>query len=229
MSKFKRPGGAKPANTPAPAPAAPRSKYSRSRDVQVGVEANYQRAGRYLLLIERIEEGTTPRGKEDFVAVHSIVLAADGDERTPLEQRFGGAVHRVGESTNWFQKVRGDYFDQNMLKFAIAASDMTQDEIAAAEDENQTTIVDEMVSPEQPFAGVVVEAHVQVRIGKKARDAGKAEANLSSEDVFTVTNWVRRVPYSELSELVEDATLATYIPDLDEKIAAEAAEQEGGE
>lgn len=224
MSKFTRPGGAaRPSTTPAtPAPRA--SKYKKASQTQLGVEANYQRAGRYLLLVERIEEGVTLRGKEDFVAVHSIVLAADGSERTPLEQRFGGALHRVGESTNWFQKLKGDYFDQNMLKFAIAASNMTQDEIAAAEEASGHTIVEEMVSPEQPFAGVVIEAHVTVRIGKKARDAGKAEAQLTAEDVFTVTNWVRRVPYAEVKELIEAETLAQFLPDIDAKIAEEAAQ-----
>lgn len=224
MSKFQRPGGAKPANTPSPAPAARSGKYKRAGEVQVGVEANYQRAGRYLFLVQRVEEGTTPRGREDFVSVHSITLAADGSERTPLEQRFGGALHRVGEDVTWFQKVRGDYFDQNMVKFAIAASNLTQEEIAAAEDAAGHSIIEEMVSPEQPFAGVVVEAHVQVRIGKKARDAGKAETNLSSEDVFTVTNWVRRVPYAEVKELVEADVLAKFLPDIDEKIAEEAKE-----
>lgn len=221
MSKFSRPGG-KSATPPAAAPARRGSKYARSKDVQVGVDANYQRAGRYLLLIERVEEGVTPRGKEDFVAVHSIVLAADGSERTPIEARFGGAVHREGESTNWFQKTRGDYFDQNMLKFAIAASNMTQDELTALEEEHDTTIIDEMVSPEQPFAGVVVEAHVQVRRNKKGRDV--ADADLTSENVFTMTDWVRRVPYSELSELVDAEVLERHLPDLEAKIAEEAAE-----
>jgi hypothetical protein len=219
MSKFTRPGGAQPAiSKPS---AKPASKYKKANQTQLGVEANYQRAGRYLLMIERIEEGVTPRGKEDFVSVHSVVLAADGSERTPLEQRFGGALHRVGESTSWFQKLKGDYFDQNMLKFAIAASNMTQEEIAAAEEESGTTIIEEMVGSEQPFAGVVLEAHVTIRIGKKARDAGKPEDQLTAEDVFTMTNWVRRVPYDELKELVEAETLAQFLPDLDAKIVEE--------
>ncbi len=226
MSKFQRPGGAKPATPPAPArPTAPVSKYKKAKDTQIGVEANYQRAGRYLFLIGRIEEGITPRGKEDFVSVHSTTLAADDSERTALERRFGGALHRVGEDVTWFQKLKGDYFDQNMLKFAIAASNMTQDEIAAAEEESGHTIVEEMVSAEQPFAGVVIEAHVQVRIGKKARDAGKTEDQLTSDDVFTVTNWVRRVPYAEVKELVEAEVLKQFLPDIEAKIAEEAKAQ----
>lgn len=223
MSKFTRPGApARPSTAPATtAPAARGSKYKRAGQTQLGVEANYQRAGRYLLLIERIEEGVT-RNKEDFVAVHSQVLAADGSERTPLEQRFGGALHRVGESTNWFQKLRGDYFDQNMLKFAIAASNMTQEEIDAAEQESGNTIIEEMVSAEQPFAGVVLEAHVVMKVNKKARDSGKEESQLTGEDVFTITNWVRRVPFAEVKELVEAEVLAKFMPDIDEKIAEEA-------
>lgn len=225
MSKFTRPGAAaRPSTPPAAkaAPAKPTSRYKKANQTQLGVDANYQRAGRYLLLVQRIEEGETPRGKEAFVAVHSVVLGADGDERTPLEVRFGGAVHRVGESTNWFQKTKGDYFDQNMLKFAIAASNMTQDEIAAAEEEQGHTIIDEMVSPEQPFAGVVLEAHVVVKIKKNGRDL--PEDRLTSEHVATVTNWLRRVPYAEVKELVEAETLAKFLPDIDEKIAEEAAQ-----
>lgn len=215
MSKINRSASA--------APAARPSKYKKAAAVQLSVEANYQRPGRYLLLIERVEEGVTPRGREDFVSVHSIVLAADGSDRTQIDHRFGGPLHRVGENTIWFQKVRGDYFDQNMLKFAIAASNMTQDEIAKAEEESGHTIVDEMVSPDQPFAGVVVEAVVQTRAGKKARDAGKAEDQLLAEDTFTITNWLRRVPYAEVKKNVPADVLARFLPDIDEKISEENA------
>lgn len=223
MSKFQRPG-AKPASAPAPkAPAAPTSKYKKSREVQVGVEGNYQRPGRYLLLIQRIEEGQN-RTKEQFVSVRSVVLVSDGSERTPLEVKFGGSVHRVGEEVSWFQKLAGDFFDQNMLKFAIAASNMTQDEIAEREDETGSTIVDDMVSAEQPLAGVAVEAHVQTRIKKAGKDAmkgGLKEEDLKAEHVTTVTNWVRRLPYAEVKELVPADVLEAYLPDIDEKIAEE--------
>lgn len=226
MSKFQRPG-AKPAPAPAAAkvaaPSKPASKYKKASETQIGVEGNYQRPGRYLLLVQRVEEGST-RNREDFVSVRSVVLAADGEERTPMEKRFGGAVHRVGEETSWFQKLKGDYFDQNMLKFAIAASNMTQDEIAEAENENNTTIVDSMVSAEQPFAGVVLEAHVQTRLkkaGKEFLKEGHTEEELKSDHVSTVTDWVRRVPYAEVKELVSADVLATYLPDIDEKIAVE--------
>lgn len=228
MSKFQRPAASKaaPAKS-APAPkAAPASRYKKSAEVQVSQDGNYQRPGRYLFLVQRVEEGTT-RNREQFVSVRSVVLAADGSERTPLEVKFGGSVHRVGEETSWFQKLAGEYFDQNMLKFAIAASNMTQEEIVALETEHDTTIVDEMVSAEQPFAGIVLEAHVQTRVkkaGKELLKEGLTEDQLKAEHVTTVTNWVRKVPFAELPELfAEDAdVLAKFLPDLDEKIAKEA-------
>ena len=232
MSKFSRPaaGKAAPASkTSAPAAkSAPASRYKKSAQVQVSQDGNYQRPGRYLFFVQRVEEGST-RNREDFVSVRSVVIAADGSERTPLEVKFGGAVHRVGEETSWFQKLSGEYFDQNMLKFAIAASNTTQEEIVALETESDTTIVDEMVSDEQPFAGIVMEAHVQTRIkkvGKELMKDGLPEDQLKAEHVTTVTNWIRKVPFAELPEMFaeEPEVLAKFIPDLDEKIAKEAAE-----
>ena len=221
MSKFQRPGGAKPA-TPLPAKsAAPASKYKRAGEIQLSADINYQRAGRYLLLVERVEEGVTPRGREEFVSAHSVVLAADDSERTPLDRRFGGALHRVGEGVTWFQKLKGDYFNQNMLKFAIAASNMRQDEITAAENAAGHSIVQEMVSAEQPFAGVVLEAHVEIKVKKNGREL--SEDKLTGDHITTVTNWVRRLPFTEVKELVEADVLAQYLPDLDAKIAKEAA------
>ncbi len=227
MSKFSRPAG-KPASTPAPkaAPAAPQkptSKYKKSSQVQVGVDANYQRAGEYIFLVQRIEEGTSQRHREDFVSVHSVCVAADGSGRSPLETRLGGMPHRVGEETNWFQKLKGEYFDQNMLKFAIAASNLTQDEISASEEENDTTIVAEMVGPEQPFAGVAVEAHVVMKLKAESKKKGVTEETATSDDVYTVTNWKRRVPYAELKEVIDAEVLERYLPDIDAKIAEESA------
>ena len=220
MSKFARPGAKAPASPAPKTPAKPASKYKRAGETQLGADANYLRAGSYLLLVTKIEEGMTPRGKEDFVSVHLTTLAADDSERTDLDRRFGGATHRVGEETNWFQKLSGDYFDSNMLKFAIVAYNQTQEEIAALEEEHNTTIIADMVGEDQPLAGVVLEAQVQVKIKKAGREL--PEEKLTGDHVSTITTWRRRVPFAEVKEMVDADVLAKFLPDLDKKIAQEA-------
>lgn len=213
---------AAPAGNAAPAtPAAParREKYARAKDVKVGQEANYLRAGSYLVMVNRVEEGQT-RKRKDFVSAHVTVLATDNDDRTPLDRTFGGRPHVVGEEASWFVGLDSDYFDQHMLKFAMVASNMTQDEIAAMEDEEGRSVV-EAILAEQPFSGVVLEVHAYVKPKKDFRS--KDESTLTSNEVSTIVTWKRRLPYAEVKEAVDADVLAKFLPDIDAKIAEEAA------
>jgi len=224
MSRFQRPGGAKPAN-PSPAPQ-PVSRYKGAGNIQIGVEANYLRPGRYLAMIERVETGLTGQGKEPFTAVKLVILAADDTGLSPLDKQFGRGLHRLGEEVSWFSKETGKgalYFEQNMLKFAIVAWNLTQEEIDAAEKEEQVrtpgfSFIDE-IKTGVGLAGVVVEVEATMR---QNADARKANAAPDAKNVNTFPKWIRRLPYSEVKEVIDPALLAQNLPDLEAKIAAEA-------
>lgn len=222
MSKFKRPG-AKPAQAPAPQAtpaAAPRSRYRPAAAVQLGVESTYMRPGDYLLMIERIETGVTEQKREPFISVKLKVLAASDDGLSALDRQFGRGIHTVGETVSWFSKESGPaalYFEQNMLKFALVAWDMTQEEIAAAEQENEESFI-EALKRGDGLIGVVIEGSATMRQRKKSKEDNEEPAE---DNLNTFPKWKRRVPYSELAEILDEKALA-MIPDLDEKLAEEA-------
>lgn len=220
MSKFKRPG-AKPAQAPATQAApAQRRRYKPAASLQVGVEANYMRPGDYLLMIERIETGLTTTGNEPFVSVKLKVLAADDGGLSALDRQHGRGLHAVGETVSWFSKESGRtalYFEQNMLKFALVAWDMTQEEIAAAEEEDNESFID-AIKRGDGLIGVVIEASATMRQNSESKKRNEEPA---ADNLNTFPKWKRRVPYSELAEILDEKALA-MIPDLDEKLAEEA-------
>lgn len=220
MVKFSKPGS-RPAQS---APAKKRSKYADVSGAKVfGQRGSYIRPGRIIAMIERVEEGTTA-DSTDFVSVHLIPLVVDDANLSLLDKRFGGGLNRVGEAASDFNKLSGNIaFASNMMAFAMAASNMTQDEIREAE-EYDGQFIEEVVGEEQPFAGVVVEIQATIKKKKVAKETPDEE--VQSDDVFTKISYLRRVPFAELPELVDEGVLAAFIPDLDEKIAAEAGESE---
>jgi hypothetical protein len=219
MAKITKPGGK--AGKPAAAKAAPKSKYAKVSGADVFREGNYISPGRYIALIERVEEGSTHEGK-DFIAINLLPLLADGDGRGELDEK-GGALKRVGESCTDMSMVANVAFAPNMLAFAMTASGMSQEEIQAAE-EHEGQFVEEIVGEDQPLAGVVVEINAKCRPKKDFRN--KPINELGDKEFFTKVSYLRRVPFAELPDLIDANVLARHLPDLDEKIAQEAAETE---
>lgn len=208
----------KPGSAPAAAkPAARRSKYADVSTAKVfGQSGNYMRPGRYVAMIESVEEGMTSANAE-FVSIHLIPLAADDSQLTALDKRFGGGLNKVGESATDFNKLSGNVaFASNMMAFAMIASDKTQEEIQEAE-EYAGQFIEEIVGEEQPFAGVVVEILATTKKKKDAKNV--SDEDVKSDQVFTKISYLRRVPYAEVAEIegIED-----LIPDIAEKVAAEA-------
>jgi hypothetical protein len=224
MSNFQRPGGAKPATSPAPQtqsaqPAKPR--YAGAASIKIGVESNYLRPGAYLAMIERVETGRTTTKNEDFVSVKLTILAADDSTLSGEDRQFGRGLHRVGETASWFVKESGPtalYFEQNMLKFAIVAWNLTQEEIAEIEQANGVSFIDSIKKGEG-LAGVVVELQATMRQNAESK---KANQPATADNLNTFPKWIRRLPYAEVKELVPADVLAKFLPDIEAKIKAEA-------
>lgn len=205
-------------NQPAPssAPKA-KSRYTKVGDQTIQPEANYLRPGRHLVMVVRMEEGDT-RKRKPFVAARVVVLSTQPDSH-----QLAGRPHRPGEEASWFQDATSDYFDNNMARFALVATGGSQADIAQKEEELGTSIIEWFLSEEQPLAGVVMEANVELTLKKESRLKGVTLASATSSDVFSLTRWVRRVPFAEVADLVSDKVLlGRLIPDLEEKIASES-------
>ncbi len=228
MPPIKRPGGT-PANKPAAAPAAPKSKYAGTTSVAASRDANYFSAGRYITLIERCEAGENQGGAQ-IIAVNQTVLVADPSTRGPLDEK-SGPTKRVGESVTDLFSKKNVSFAANLMAFAVTVSGMDQETIRAAElqpDEQGNPgydgrFIEEIVGENQPFAGYVVEVNVKVVPTKAAKASGKPlmEVPMGKDGLFTKVSYERVVPFSELPELVDAKILARFLPDLDEKIAEE--------
>lgn len=242
-----KPGGNKPATKPTT--QAPKSKYAGTTSTKASRDANYFSAGRYLTLIERVEESEN-QGGSLINAVNHVVLMADPSTREDngIDSK-SGPLKRPGESVSDIFSKANKAYAANLMAFAITLSGMTQDEIREAElapitdDEGKEIgpgyegrFIEEIVSDAQPFAGKIVEMNCKVLPTKAAKASGKPlmEIPMGKDGLFTKVSYIRVVPYAEVAEMVEsgeiDAKIAArFLPDLAAKVEAEAAEAAGTE
>lgn len=196
---------------------APKSKYASVSGATVSRRANYIRPGRYLVRVDRFEEGQN-RKKQDFVVSQMTVVNVsetavpgrdyDRDRDLPL--------HSVGEEISDLMMVANIAFEQRVKGFVMAAGDLTQEDFD--EEEYEGALIDAAVAEDQPLAGYTVEVLAEQIVKQGASEP------YSNDDVYTRCTYIRRVPASELAEHLGEKDLTRFYPDLDEKIAAEAEE-----
>ena len=86
-------------------------------------------------------------------------------------------------------------------------------------------MVDYAVSDEQPLAGFLIEWNSTSKVKASSRQVD--DALLTDKDYVTNTFYKNSVDFSDAAELLSDegmAVLRSHLPDLDERIAAEAAD-----
>ena len=177
--------------------------FSGLKDAKINADANYERAGHYLQLINRCKTGTSRKGK-DFAVVEKTCVHVFDDK--------DGLGHRVGEDLSWMLMVDNDYFQGDLCKFIGAVMGISPEEV---EDEHGPLIFeaeDDKSGHDQPFAGLVVECK-NMEIQKK-----------NSDGVFTKIKHVRQVPASELLETLAPEVIDRYFPN---DVLKSMAEQEG--
>lgn len=194
------------------------NKYADVGGARAQRPANYIRTGHYLARIDRVEEGTTFK-KEDFVAANLTILKVfpDSQEGFDYDRKVKTPLHAVGEAVTDFMAVQNVAFNGRIKGFASIAGDLNESDWA--QENPKGSIVGEIVGATQPLSGVVVEIRADLRVKKEAK--AKPEAALTGKDVYTQTGYVRRVPFAELKELLDEATIARHLPDLEASIAAE--------
>lgn len=205
------------------APAAPQSKYAGIGAARAQRPANYFKPGFHgLVRILKVEEGED-RFKTTLVACQATVvhLFADADAAN---------TNKVGEECAEVIKKTNQAYAGRLKALAMAVGDLTEQDFE--EQKYDGEIFDELLSEDQPAAGVIVET--RSALVKKKAAAEKTAEQLKPSDFYTRVDFLRRVPFGEVKEIlaaagVEERIINQRVPNIDAEIAQEQTENEASE
>lgn len=191
----------------------PKSKYAKVSAAEVFGDVNYlNRAGRYLVLINSIEEGEN-HNNILFVQSNMRILKVfeNGPESYDYDKRKGGepvalAHHAVGEEVVDKMMSNNIAFGSNVKRIAMTLGDLTQKDFDNEEFEGE--IIEEMVSSDQPLAGSVVEIRAKQVVKKPQRD--KDEEDLRNEDCYTRIDYVERLDGEDIKDELDSEIIEQY-------------------
>lgn len=180
------PRGPRPVDRQQPARAARggSSMFSGIRDARSASDVNYARAGTYLCRIDRCKTGVT-RKRIEFTAIEMTIIHVYDDAE--------GKGHRLGETVTAYYGSDNDYFLSEIKGFIAALLDANEDEI----DEDDCF---EMVSDEQPFAGMT--------IVMKNRDK---RSQTPPHGVYTLVRY-ENFPADRVGEVLTEDEIARFFP-----------------
>lgn len=190
-----------------------KSKYAGVGGARTQRAANYFKPGTHALWrISRIEEGED-RFKTALVAANGTLIFA-------FEDNSG---NRTGEEVSEVIKRSNVAFEGRLKALAMAAGDLTETDFDQQEYDGE--IFDDMVAEENPVGGTVVEVRAVSVVKQTA--ANKKPEDLEAKDRYTRVDFVRRVPFSEVQEVmlaggIEQDKIDRLIPGIAEEIAAES-------
>lgn len=192
---------------------AQKSRFAGVAGARAQRASNYFAAGSHVLVRTiKVEEGEdrfrTPLVAGQFQVIHAFE---------------GSTGNRVGEEVSEILKSTNVAFAPRLKALAMAIGDLTEADFDTQEFDGQ--IFEELVSDEQPGAGVILEVRA-TRIKKQSAN-GKAEENLTDSDFYTRTDFVRRVSFAETNEVLTAAGLTPEqinrsVPNIAQEIEAEA-------
>ena len=211
-----------------------KSKYAKVSKAEVFGDVNYfNRAGRYLILVNSIEEGENHNNilyvQNNMTVLH---VAATGPRSYNYDKRKGGdpvemAPHNVGEEV--VDKIMSNniVFGSNLKRLAMTIGDLTQEDFDNEEYEGQ--IIEEMVSEKQPLAGRVIEVIAKQIVKKPKRDVD--EEDLTNDDVYTRVDYVELLQGDEIieeldAEIIEKFGIDTSDSDEDDDAEATTTEDD---
>lgn len=195
--------------------SAPQSKYAGVGAARAQRPANYFKpGGHFLWRVIKVEEGED-RFKNALVAAQGGIIHTFEDS--------DAASNRVGEEVAEVIKRSNVAFAGRLKALAMAIGDLTEADFEAQEYDGE--IFDELVSEDQPGAGVIL----QVRTVQVLKQAAANKEKPEPKDYYTRTDFVRRVAFSEVKELLvaaglDEETIARRVPNIDAEIEAENAE-----
>lgn len=149
----------------------------------------------------------------NFLQVAAGITEADAEE-------LAGRLHEAVQKEEDLEK------DEDLADYADFADDIESFEDAL--DVVWEVASEQAISDEQPLAGALVEWVSNMRLKKDSRAKDTDKLTLK-DDYYTRTVYRRRVPAAEVAELVDEKILARFIPNIEDRVAAEAEEAEGDE
>lgn len=195
-----------------------KSKYAKVSTTDVFGSVNYfNRAGRYLVLVNSIEEGENHQNVLFIQANLRIVKVMEGDPSFDYDKRKNNepvalSAHKIGEEVVDKMMSNNQAFGSNVKRLAMAAGDLTQEDFDKEEYEGQ--IIEDMVDTEQPLAGRVIEVRA-VQVVKKV-NRNLDEEDLRNEHVYTRVDYVELLQGEDIIDELDKETIESYSIDTSE-------------
>ncbi len=186
------------------------SKYAGVSGARAQRGGNYVRPGHFLARIDAVRADKTFK-KDEFIAIELTVVHVfpGSDSGIDYNRKVPIPSLTVGEQVSDILKMTNVAFEGRAKAFAMAAGDLGAD--AFTQEEYPGQIIEQMLVPEQPLAGTVIEVRAQQVVKKDAR--AKAETALTNNDVYTRTDYLRNVPIAELAGIADAKIIAKFFPD----------------
>lgn len=177
-----------------------RGLFSKLKETKMRVDSNWEREGNYISRIDNVKLDTN-RKKEVALFIEKTVIAVLDDA--------DGTGHKVGDSITHALWEKHESFLGNVKAFLATTTGADSEEI----DEEHVFLV---VDDDQPLNGTFVENN-----NRKIRTKEKGNP-------FTLVNYVREVPASELGEILDENAKARFFPEglLEQMIALEEGEED---
>ncbi len=201
------------------AATAPKSKYAGVGATRAQRPANYFRpGGHFLIRVLKIEEGQD-RFEVALVAMQGTVVHSFADSAP--------TTNKVGEDVSEIIKRTNKAYGPRLKALAMTVANLTEADFEEQEEDGE--IIDEMVSEDQPAAGVILE----VRSTQILKQTAAEKANPEPKDFYTRVDFIRRVSFSETRDLLLESGLtpelvARRVPNIDLEIENESKEEEAG-
>lgn len=196
----------------------PKSKYANVSKTEVFGAVNYfNRAGRYIIQMNSVEEGSNHNNVDFIQANMTILKSMDGPVSYDYDKRRDGEpialeMHKVGEEVVDKMMSNNMAFGSNVKKLAMAGGDLTQEDFDNEDHEGQ--IIEEMVGDDQPLGGVILEVRATQVVKKPARS--KDEEDLTNEDVYTRVDYVELLVGEDIEDELDEDTIEKYSIDTSE-------------
>lgn len=206
------------------------NRYSKVAEATASQDRNrLSKTGHYVLRVDRVIEGETdvgaPYNVAEFTVMHDY---GDMEPFVDPETKATSTPHIPGETGSRYFDATQNTFAANWKGFMEGAGGIDDEALEAHAAENDMSVEDAWIeacetvcSEEQPLAGQLVEVTIRMTRVKAARE--KSEADLVRRDFWTKVTYKRQMTYEELARIGDEATVARLVPDLAERIEAEAA------
>lgn len=155
--------------------------FDKIGDAKAKVQANYFRAGHYIVRINAVLLKENRHGEDLFIIECTVLHVYDDDD---------GKGHTVGEDVSQAIKMKDDMALPNVKRFLMSILECEEDAVTSQ-------VCERVVSKKQPLAGVIAEVQNRMTVTKKGND-------------FTEIGWRRTVPAKVLLEELDESVINRY-------------------